>query len=181
MIKPFLAATAFYLYNHCVTRIPSYAVRHAWLRVVLRMRIGAGAAVHMGCFFTGRHVRIGRNTVINRNCYLDGRAGLSIGDNVSVSPECYLLTLGHDARDPGFKASPGPVAIGDRAWLGARAMILPGVTLGEGAVVGAGSVVTRPVDAYAIVAGTPAKRIGERPKGLAYELRYFPWYDTDVT
>jgi acetyltransferase-like isoleucine patch superfamily enzyme len=73
------------------------------------------------------------------------------------------------------------VRIGDYAWLGARALILPGVELGEGAVVGAGSVVTKAVAPYAIVAGSPAKPIGERPRGLRYTLAYFPLFNTDVT
>lgn len=180
-IKSFLGACAFHLYNRCVTRFPSYSVRHAYLRGILGVRIGPGAAVHMGCFFTGRHISIGRNSVINRNCYLDGRGSLAIGDNVSISPECYLLTLGHDPRDPGFAAKPGPVVIGNRAWLGARTMVLPGVTLGEGAAIGAGAVVAKSQEPFAIAAGVPARKIGERPRGLGYELRYFPWFDTDIT
>jgi acetyltransferase-like isoleucine patch superfamily enzyme len=176
-----LAASAYYLYNHFVTRIPVYGIRHAYLRKVLGFGIGEGTAVHMGCFVTGRSIRIGRNTVINRRCYLDGRAGLTIGDNVSVSPECYLLSLGHDPQAPDFRAVPGPVAIGDYAWLGARSMVLPGVVLGEGAIVGAGAVVTKSQPPYAIVAGIPARPIGERKRGLAYRLSYFPYFDTDIT
>lgn len=179
-IKSFLAASAYYLYNHCITRIPVYAIRHAWLRGVLGFRIGTGTSVHMGCFVTGRHIAIGRNTVINRGCYLDGRASLFIGDNVSISPECYLLSLGHDHSDPSFAARPGPVVIGDYAWLGARAMVLPGVSLGEGAVVGAAAVVTRSLASRVIAAGVPARKIGERTGPLAYTLAYFPWFDTDI-
>jgi acetyltransferase-like isoleucine patch superfamily enzyme len=177
----FFAAMAYYLYNHFITRIPVYAIRHAYLRSVLGFRIGEGASVHMGCFVTGRAIRIGSHTIINRGCYLDGRASLVIGDNVSVSPECYLVSLGHDPHAPDFAAVPGPVVIGDYSWLGARAMVLPGVELGEGVAVGAGAVVTRSQPAYAIVAGVPAKRIGERKRGLAYRLSYFPFFDTDIT
>jgi acetyltransferase-like isoleucine patch superfamily enzyme len=99
---------------------------------------------------------------------------------VSVSPECYLLSLTHDARASDFAAVPGPVVIGDRAWLGARAMVLPGVSMGEGSVAGAGAIVARSCGPYEIVAGAPARKIGERNRQLDYTLRYFPLFDTDV-
>jgi acetyltransferase-like isoleucine patch superfamily enzyme len=178
--KTFLAGLAFSLYNNGVGRLPFYSLRAAYARGVLGLKIGRGAALHMHCFITGRHVAIGKRTVINRGCYLDGRGGLTIGEDVSVSPDCYLLTLGHDPRDPEFGAKAGPVSIGDRAWIGARALVLPGVAIGEGAVVGAGAVVTRDVEPYAIVAGNPARKVGERARDLTYRLAYFPWFDSDV-
>ncbi|MDH6066721.1 hypothetical protein NWP26_05500 [Chrysosporum ovalisporum APH033B] len=65
--------------------------------------------------------------------------------------------------------------IGNRAWIAYRVIILPGVTIGEGAVVGAGAVVTKDVEAYTIVAGNPARVIGQRSANLTYQLNYFPW------
>ena len=181
MLRNAAVALAYYLYNGFLTHFPSYAVRHAYLRGVLGFRIGAGSSVHMGCFFTGRRISIGRDTVINRRCYLDGRGGLAIGDKVSVSPECYLLSLTHDADSPVFAAVPKPVEIKAYVWLGARCMILPGVTMEEGSVAGAGAVVSKSAEAYAIVAGVPARKIGERKQGLDYAPRYFPFFDTDIT
>ncbi len=102
----------------------------------------------MGCFFTGRNIHIGDRSVVNRHCYLDGRGGLTIGADVSISPECYLLSLTHDPQDSLFRAVPKPVEIMEHAWLGARVTILPGVRIGEGGVVGAGSIVTRDVAPY---------------------------------
>lgn len=176
----FLEATAYFMYNHGAGRLPIYAVRHAYLRHVLGYRIGKGAAVHMGCFFTGRDISIHDRAVVNRNCYLDGRGGLSIGADASVSPECYLISLTHDPSDPGFGAIAAPLKIGNRVWLGARVMVLPGLQIGEGAIVGAGSVVTRDIPPFSISAGNPARRIGERASKLSYSLSYFPWFDTDV-
>ena len=82
-------------------------------------------------------------------------------------------------------AGGGDVVIGDRVWIGYRAIILPGVSIGEGAVVGAGAVVTKNVEPYAIVAGNPARKIGERKvvgcessgerRKFEYELEYRPW------
>jgi acetyltransferase-like isoleucine patch superfamily enzyme len=178
--KRLSVATAFYLFNNFVNRIPVYAIRHAFLRSVLRIETARGAAVHMRCFFTGRNVSIGPRSVINRGCYLDGRGPLRIGADVSISPECYLLTLTHDPKDAAFGAFANPVFIEDRAWIGARAIILPGVRIGEGAIVGAGAVVTRDVERFAIVAGNPARKVGERNPNLSYTLGYFPYFDTDV-
>jgi acetyltransferase-like isoleucine patch superfamily enzyme len=134
----------------------------------------------MGCFFTGQDLRIGPETVVNRNTYLDGRGGLTIGSCVSISPECYIISLDHDPRSAAFETKPGPVVIEDYAWIGARAMVLPGVRLGKGCVVGAGAIVTRDVPEYAIVAGVPAKAIGERNRNLDYSPRYAPYFNTDI-
>jgi acetyltransferase-like isoleucine patch superfamily enzyme len=181
MLRRIALALAFYGYNGLLTHFPFYAVRHAYLRLVLRIRIGSGSSVHMGCFITGRNISIGENSVINRNCYLDGRAGLSIGDRVSISPECYLLSLTHDVHSPEFATLPKPVVIREYAWLGARCVILPGTVLEEGTVVAASAVVTRTTEPYSIMAGIPARKIGERKKGLVYAPSYFPLFNTDVT
>lgn len=173
-------AAAFFGYNGFVSHLPFYGLRHLYLRWILRIRLGKGASVHMGCFVTGRHIAIGDHSVINRNCYLDGRGGIRIGSNVSVSPDCVIISLTHDLNHPEFGVVAKPVAIGDYVWIGTRALLLPGVELGEGAVAGAGSVVTRSWAPYEIVAGSPARKIGDRDKGLKYTLSYFPLFNTDV-
>ncbi len=180
LLERFGLATAFYVFNRLISHFPSFVVRHFYLRTILRVRIGQGAAVHMGCFLTGRNIAIGERTVINRRCYLDGRGGLAIGADVGISPECYLMSLTHDPQDPQFLGMSQPLVIGNRVWMGARAMVLPGVCIEQGAVVGAGSVVTKNVEAYAIVAGNPARKIGERNRDLHYSLEYFTFFDTDV-
>lgn len=121
-------------------------------------------------------IRIGHRCVINFGTLMDGRRyPIKIGADVSIGPEASILTLGHEPRSPVFADRGGPVVIGDRAWIGFRAIVLPGVSIGEGAVVGAGSVVTRDVDPYQIVAGNPARVIGERPRQLRYTLNYNPF------
>jgi acetyltransferase-like isoleucine patch superfamily enzyme len=134
----------------------------------------------MGCFITGNRISIGGRSVINRNSYLDGRSGLSIGSNVSISPHAYILTLDHDPQSKDFAARTGPVRIDDYVWIGARATLLPGVTLGKGAVIGAGAVVTKDVAEFTIAAGVPAKPIGQRNRDLNYDPSYFPFFNTDV-
>jgi len=176
----FLRAFKFYLYNHAVTHVPGYFFRTSYLRFLLGYRIGPGVAIHMGCFVTGEHIEIGRNSVINRRCYLDGRGGLRIGESVSISPEVYLISATHAADDPKFGSVMKPVLIGDRVWIGARAMVLPGVTIEEGAVLGAGSVAGKNIPSRAICVGNPARQVRMRGGDLNYKLRYFPWFDTDI-
>jgi acetyltransferase-like isoleucine patch superfamily enzyme len=179
-IKPFLSACAFYWYNNFITHAPFYWLRHLYLRRVLGISIGHGSSIHMGCFITGNRISIGGRSVINRNSYLDGRSGLSIGSNVSISPHAYILTLDHDPQSKDFAARTGPVRIDDYVWIGARATLLPGVTLGKGAVIGAGAVVTKDVAEFTIAAGVPAKPIGQRNRDLNYDPSYFPFFNTDV-
>jgi acetyltransferase-like isoleucine patch superfamily enzyme len=173
-------AFAYYLYNHLVTKIPFYTVRHFYLQYLLGIKIGKKTAIHMGCFFTGNNIAFGSNTVVNRNCYFDGRVGLEIGSNVSISPECYLLSLSHDVNSKTFETTGGLVRIEDNCWLGARVMILPHVTLHKGSVVGAGSVVTKSVPSFTVVGGIPARKIADRSQDIAYTLSYFPFFDTDI-
>lgn len=171
-----------YLTNRVVARVPVYAVRHAWYRRVLGMRIGEGSALLMDLYLyirgrarPGRPaITIGRRTVVNQQCCLDGRGGLTIGDYVSISAGVWILTDSHDMGDPLFREVLAPVTIEDHAWIGSRALILPGVTVGEGAVVAAGAVVTGNVAPYAVVAGVPARQIGtrtQRPKPRTWVYR----------
>ena len=157
-----------------------YSVRIPFLRKACGLRIGRDTSIAMGCFVTGRDISIGDNTAINRFAYLDGRAPLRIGDNVNISHYCKIHTLTHDPQSPDFACVAAPVTIGDHVWIGTGAIILPGVNLGEGCVVGAGSVVTRSVDPYVIVAGNPARMIKRRQQGLTYRTKYFPYFDTDI-
>lgn len=174
--KVFLGSLAAYLYNHVVSHVPSRRLRGLVLRGWLGGMAG-GAGVQLGCrFLNGRKVFLGRNTVINHGTLIDGRRhAVRIGANVSIGPEASVLTLGHDPQSPLFADHGGEVVIGDRAWIAYRAVVLPGVTIGEGAVVGAGCVVTADVPPFAIVAGNPARIVGQRNRELAYELAYRPW------
>lgn len=177
----FFKSIPYFLYNSWLTGFPSYTVRTFYLRHILGIKIGKGTAIHTGCFFAGKKITIGRNTVIARNCYIDGRVGeVVIGNNVSIAPELYLLSLSHDKNDPDFKLIPGPVTIEDYAWIGARVMILPGIHVKKGAVLGAGSVVTKSVEEFIVVGGNPAKQIGTREKNVSYTLSFFPFFNTDI-
>jgi len=153
--------------------LPFHGVRLLLYRHLLRIKVGSGSSIHRGCrFYRPSGVQIGLCTVINRDVLLDGRIELSIGNNVSISEGSAIFTLEHDPDSPDFRRRGAPVCIEDRVFVGAHAIILPGVILGEGAVVGAGAVVTRDVDPFTIVAGVPARLIGQRWRDLEYSLNY---------
>ena len=135
--------------------------------------IGAGSSIHLGAWTDspGR-LRIGNESTINQNCRLDSRGGLTIGHRVSISSDCVILTADHDVHAPSFTGRQSATTIGDYAFIGTRAMLLPGLTVGEGAVVGSGAVVTHDVAPYTIVAGVPARPIGERAQSLDYSPAY---------
>lgn len=109
-------------------------------------------------------VRFGRGCSINAGVHLVGRKGIIIGDNVVLSAKCMLLDagLGQQAPDDNGPRDyiEGLVTVGNNVWIGAGAIVLPGRTIGDGAIVGAGSVVTRDVAPGMTVAGNPARPIG---------------------
>lgn len=153
--------------------IPSHTLRLFLYRKGLNIIIGPGTSIHRHCrFYRPAGISIGAHSVINRDVLLDGRTRLEIGSNVSISEGVMLLTLEHAPNSSTFDDRGAPIIIRDRAFLGARALVLPGITIGEGAIVAAGAVVTKDVPAYTIVAGVPARPIGQRSQELNYQLDY---------
>jgi acetyltransferase-like isoleucine patch superfamily enzyme len=110
-------------------------------------------------------VEFGRDVSVAAFVHIWGGGGVRIGDRVLIGSHCAIASETHDyaASDMHASHSRKPVVIEDDAWLGTHAAILPGVTIGKGAVVGAGAVVTKDVEPGAIVAGVPAKIMAYRP------------------
>ena len=98
--------------------------------------------------------------------------GITIGDNVSISHNVSIVTGGHDLNSRDFVGVFKPIEISNYVWIGLNVTILQGITIGKGAVVAAGSVVTKDIPSYAIVAGVPAKIIGERNRSLEYRCSW---------
>jgi len=121
-------------------------------------------------FFHVGRLSVGEGTLVNRGVYLDNRAGISIGKQVSIAHDAKIYTMGHDVHDETFATKGQAVQIDDYAVVFAGAMIMPGVRLGEGSVVMPGAVVTKSVPAYRMVGGNPAQDIGERQCKPAYRL-----------
>jgi acetyltransferase-like isoleucine patch superfamily enzyme len=162
-----------YLCNHFVSNIPSHTIRMWYYRKIMNFQIGIGSTIFMNCKFDcAGGLTIGENCVINANCRLDSRGGLEIGNSVSVSSDVILLTADHNEELIGIQGRIKNIKFEDFVWIGTRAMVLPGVTIEKGAVVAAGSIVTRDVKCLNVVAGIPAKTINTRPDNFNYSTNY---------
>lgn len=172
-IKSFISECLLYITNHQANHIPFHGLRLAFYRAFLKFELGLDSVIFMGVQFdTIKNFKLGNNSIINQNCRLDNRGGITIGDNVSISAEVCILTADHDLQSSDFGGRIRPVMIEDYVFIGTRAMILPGVILGKGCAVAAGAVVTKSVPPFTIVAGIPAKSIGQRTTDLQYRLNY---------
>lgn len=152
-----------------LSNFPSHHFRNFILRFLFKLKLKKGAVLYSG--FTIRKpnkISIGKGTVVGYNCELDGRMGLTIGENVNISSDVKIYTLQHDYNSSDFRAVGAQVIVKDYVWVSVCAIILPGVTIGKGAVIAAGAVVTKNVEPFAIMGGVPAKKIGERIKDLNY-------------
>lgn len=131
------------------------------LRQITASEVDESVAVFTPLYINyGKHTKIGKNVFINFDCVFLDLGGITIEDNVLIAPKVSLLSEGHSV-DPSDRQSlvPGHIHIRKNAWIGAGATILPGVTVGENAVVAAGAVVSKDVPANAVVGGIPAKII----------------------
>jgi acetyltransferase-like isoleucine patch superfamily enzyme len=156
-----------------VGRVPVHAFRIAMYKRFLGVQIGPKTTVHWRlAFFAPKGIKVGRNSIVGNDCFLDGRLGLEIGNNVNIGGHVQIFTVGHDPNSPTFGTKGGPVRIADRVYIASRATILPNVEIGEGAVVAAGAVVARDVAPYTIVGGVPASVMGQRSRDLTYELNF---------
>ena len=116
----------------------------------------------------GKPVTVGKGCFIQQCCTFFGRGGISIGNDVFIGPEVNLITINHDVNPDNRSATYGrPIVIEDKVWIGINSTILPGVRIGYGAIVGAGSVVTRDIPAGVLAVGNPCRvlrEISERDK-----------------
>ena len=126
----------------------AYIDYRTYIRYTSKVSIGAQTWINRGCrFFASHHIH---------------DVEIRIGNHVAVAPECTFLAAGHDYRERSLPDTAATITVGDYAWIGARTTILPGVSIGEGAVIGANSVVTHEIPPWTVAVGSPAKVIKER-------------------
>lgn len=143
--------------------IPSHTIRKILYRIC-GMTIGKKSTFHMGArFFNPKNISVGEGTIIGDHIFIDGRARVSVGNHTDIASQVMIYNSEHDLSDPNFVAIEEEVTIGDYCFIGPRSIIMPGVKIGDGAVVAGGAVVTRDVVANTVVGGVPAKLISERP------------------
>lgn len=156
---------------HLLSHVPSHHFRKIVLKYLFSMHIGKKAVLYswseIRCPWL---ITVGDHSIIGDEVKLDGRNKITIGNNVNFSSGVWIWTEQHDVQSPLFLGEGGPVTIQDHAWVSCRTVILPNITIGEGAVVAAGAVVTKNCEAYSIYGGVPAKCIGERERRLTYEF-----------
>ena len=110
----------------------------------------------------GNNIVLGKNVFINSNCYFMDGAKITVGDNVFIGPSCGFYTANHpldyQTRNQGIEQAL-PILIGNNVWLGGNVIVLPGVEIGDGCVIGAGSVVTKDIEANSVATGIPCNVI----------------------
>ena len=159
------------IYTFIIPNIPSKTLRNRLIRC-----FGVQASNNV-LFWPGFSVRNPKGLIIEDGvsigpkCLLDARKGLTIHRNAVIAYEAIIWSLNHDYNDKFFCGKGAHTEIGAFAWICSRAIILPGVNVGEGAIVASGAIVTKDVPPYSIVAGVPAKLIGKREK-KSYEYGY---------
>ena len=157
--------------------IPIHFVRKIFY-IISGIELPLDSTIHIGAnFFNPSNIVIGHDTIIGDHCFLDGRAPLIIGNHVGIASQVLIYNDEHDINSPDYSNSFGPVTIGDYVFIGPRAIILPNIKIGTGAVVAAGAVVTKDIPEYEIWGGVPAKKISDRKiKNPNYKLGRPMWF-----
>lgn len=167
---------SYYRYSQFqVGHIPSHHVRNWLYKKVYGVKMAIDVVVYFGAEIRGSwNLSLGKGCIVGDRAILDARrGGIEIGENVNIGSNVSFYTDSHDFNDPYFHASSekvGGIKIGNRAWIGPNSVILHGINLGEGAVVAAGSVVTKHVPPYTVVGGIPARKIADRNQNLKYQF-----------
>lgn len=142
--------------------VPIHTIRKIFYRLS-GLSIPFDSTIHIGAnFFNPDGITIGHDTIIGDHCFLDGRSTLTIGSHTDIASQVLIYNDEHDINDPHFGNSFAPVTIGDYVFIGPRAIILPGVTIGKAAIIAAGAIVTKNVPEFEVWGGVPAKKITDR-------------------
>lgn len=157
--------------------IPIHFVRKT-IYILAGINMPYDSNIYMGVnFFNPSGITIGHDSLIGTGCFLDGRAPLTIGNHSSLATEVMIYNDEHNIHSPNFENSFGPVTIGNYVFVGPRSIIMPGITIGNGAVIAAGAVVTKNIPEYEVWGGIPAKKISDRKiKNPNYKLGRAMWF-----
>ena len=147
-------------YNH--TRPSNVKKRNAIMEKLFGYKLeNVGISIPFDTDY-GWNIKFGKNVFINTNCYLMDGGGITFGDNVFIGPNCGFYTATHplnfEERNKGLELAE-PIVVGSNTWFGGHVSVLPGVTIGEGTVIGAGSVVTKYIPPHCLAVGNPCKVI----------------------
>ncbi len=162
---------------HLSGNIPSHYIRRFMYRLG-GMSIGKGSTIHMYArFYDASRIKIGEDSIVGEHAVLDGRDKLIIGNHVAIASQVMIYNAEHNIHSKDFLHTLNPVVVEDYVFIGPRAIILPGITVGKGAIIAAGAVVTKDVPPMTIVGGVPAREIGTRNvQDLSYKLGRAHWF-----
>lgn len=161
--------------NIVINKIPSRRIRLGYYKLV-GLKAGKNVSICRNTDLLAiNNLKLGNGVNIGWRCTIDARGKIDIGNNVVVASDSILLTADHDVNDRNFSPRYRKIVIEDKVWICTRSIVLSGVKIGEGAVIAAGSIVTKDVKPYTIVAGVPAKEIGKRNKELEYIIPKAPF------
>ncbi len=163
-----------------VGKIPSNRIRKVLYRFVFCMNINRKTVISAGCEIRSPwNIYLG-NCIIAGNCILDGRSGIEIKDNAVLGMNVHIWTQEHDINSASFAVTDehkGKVVINERAWVCSDSTLLPGVVVGEGAVIASKALACKNCEPYVVYGGVPAKKIAERNQDLTYVLSGKPhWH-----
>lgn len=167
-----------YLYNDLITHIPCHFLRLAFLRLFNKNIDSSVKVLLHARLLHFWKLSVEQNVVINQYCLLDCRHyPIHIKHNTDIGPYTRIWTLGHNPDSPVHEVKGAAITIGHHVWIASGVIILPGINIGDGAVVASGSVVHKSIDEMSIVAGNPAQEIKKRNNNLNYNLTYSPWFE----
>lgn len=156
--------------NIVVNKIPSRHLRK-WFYEVLGAKIGKHTVIcrRVDVLFP-KGLKLADNVAVGWFVDLDARGGITIDHDTNISSHTKFITGSHDVEDPKFTAAFKPITIGHHCWIGTGAIVLQGVTIGDGAVVAAGAVVTKDIPPFEVWGGVPAKFIKKRNSEVNYHV-----------
>lgn len=166
---------------------PSHIEEKREMMKTMFAEMGEGCYIEtpMRANWGGHHVHLGKNIYINFNLTLVDDTHIYIGDNTMIGPNVTLATAGHpicpELRAQGYQYN-APIHIGNNCWLGAGVIVMPGVTIGDGTVVGAGSIVTKDLPAGVVAVGNPCRvmrQIGERDREFYFKDHRINWEEIE--
>lgn len=177
-LKIFVAGFLNFLWNDIVTHMPLRFFRKGFLRIFNR-KISRSCIILMHTrILNFWNVQIGDRAVINQYVLLDCRRyPVVIANDADIGPYTRIWTLSHSPDSPTHDTIGGPVNISHHVWIASGVVVLPGVTIGEGAVIAASSVVSKPVPPMEVWAGVPAKFLKRRNNPLTYSISYRPYFE----
>lgn len=148
--------------------VTGFLIRSFAYRLILGRLQGMAYIAPAVTFQRSYGIHLGKNFAVNRGSLIDGKGGVQIGDNVLIGPYVVIASSQHAYDNPDLPIilhleDRAPVHIGNDVWIGAHAVILPGVTIGERVIVGAGAIVTRDIESHSVAVGVPAKVIRKLP------------------